>query len=548
MKILSLAFALALSLSALAQPLVETIEVRITNVDVVVTDRSGKPVHGLTKDDFEILEAGKPQAITNFYEIQGEAAPGVPGAEAARSAPEVPPEVARRRIVVFVDNYSIHPHTRKQALEALEKSLDTLMRPGDQVMLVSWNNSREIAFPLTSDRSAILERFKAAQMQTTGAFVIEATKNQVIDYATALLEEAKTGRRLKFTDAYSMSTASARSYAEQLWSAHKTMVLDLQRTIATMAGVEGKKVLVFLGAELPVNPGQDIFARVDSMYLQYMKNIQPSVAREPSRSLAAEMRGVARQANAHGVTMYMIDASDRRSISAEHSLANEAEADFLNEAETQMAMASIAQATGGITIPGGKLFDSAIRTISRDLESYYSLGFRSPDGSDPDRRIQVKVKRDGLRVRSRQTYVSKSADEAVRERVAANVLHGQVKSDFPVAIEVSAPAKQPSGHYQVQLKVTFPSTITLIPEGDHLKGEFAIFIVTGNSRGGLSRVSSETRPMTFPKGAQAQLEAQKHFVYSSPLVIAGGEQIISVAIADKVAGTSGFARTTVVAQ
>src|ERR1051326_4177610 len=44
----------------------ETIEVSIVNLDVIVTDKHGQRVHGLTKDDFEVFEDGKPQAITNF--------------------------------------------------------------------------------------------------------------------------------------------------------------------------------------------------------------------------------------------------------------------------------------------------------------------------------------------------------------------------------------------------------------------------------------------------------------------------------------------------
>ena len=59
------------------QPLVETIEVRVANVDVVVRDRHGNPVVGLTKDDFELFDDGARQNLTNFYEVRrGEDASG----------------------------------------------------------------------------------------------------------------------------------------------------------------------------------------------------------------------------------------------------------------------------------------------------------------------------------------------------------------------------------------------------------------------------------------------------------------------------------------
>ena len=68
--------------------LVENIDVRVINVDVVVTDKKGTVITGLNKDDFEIFENGVPKPISNFYAVEG----GRPtDAEAAAAAP------ARRR-------------------------------------------------------------------------------------------------------------------------------------------------------------------------------------------------------------------------------------------------------------------------------------------------------------------------------------------------------------------------------------------------------------------------------------------------------------------
>jgi hypothetical protein len=46
----------ALLAALLIAQISETIEVRVTNIDVVVTDKSGKRVTGLTRDDFEVFE------------------------------------------------------------------------------------------------------------------------------------------------------------------------------------------------------------------------------------------------------------------------------------------------------------------------------------------------------------------------------------------------------------------------------------------------------------------------------------------------------------
>src|SRR3954447_17585885 len=101
----------ALLAALLIAQISETIEVRVTNIDVVVTDKSGKRVTGLTRDDFEVFENGKPQAVTNFYEVDelpvtSSRLPSVTGDRQPAS------EARQRRLVIFIDNYSIHPFQR----------------------------------------------------------------------------------------------------------------------------------------------------------------------------------------------------------------------------------------------------------------------------------------------------------------------------------------------------------------------------------------------------------------------------------------------------
>ena len=47
----------------------EVIDVNVVNLTVRVTDKEGRPVKGLGRGDFEILEDGKPVEIANFYEV-----------------------------------------------------------------------------------------------------------------------------------------------------------------------------------------------------------------------------------------------------------------------------------------------------------------------------------------------------------------------------------------------------------------------------------------------------------------------------------------------
>jgi VWFA-related protein len=540
----------AVTAGALAQtPLAETIEVRVTNVDVVVTDKAGKPVTGLTKADFEILENGKPQDITNLYEINEATMANAREGGAAAAAEAIPPEVSQRRILIFVDNYSIHPFARNAAFAALEKSLDALMRPGDQGMLVFWNGRQELMLPSTSNRDELLAGFRQAVKTSSNGASIEQMRQQIIEHATQMISDARTPAQNKISmpEAFDIATKEAQNFAEIQWAAEQGMIESVTRTLRTMGGLEGKKAMIFLGAELSEVPALDLFQQIDSMFSLDLKEIKPAVMREHNRNIGEQLRKLARDANANGVTMYLVDTANRLrgGDTTTHLMAPEAQ--YAAETSTSMAMSLVANITGGLAVAGGKTFEKALGTIVNDLSSYYSLGYRSPEG-EGTRKVVVKVKNPAYHVRSRGTYLAKKGSEALEDKVIANAFHPSVRSDFPVSVVADAPQPAENGRYKVKLTVTMPSTLTLIPQDDSLKGEFAVYFATGTQEGGMSDVTKAVQPMTFPGNSRDAIAAQKVFTYTATLLVQPGEQYVSVAVADTLAGTAGFARTKITAE
>ena len=133
----------------------DVIDVRVVNVEVVVTDREGNRVRGLTASDFELLVDGEPAPIAYFTEIDEGIVRAAPptGVEVADAMPALHTgEEVGTNFLVFIDDFfSIRQH-RDGVLRGLEQDL-TQLGPADRVaavasdganvtLLTGWTNSR----------------------------------------------------------------------------------------------------------------------------------------------------------------------------------------------------------------------------------------------------------------------------------------------------------------------------------------------------------------------------------------------------------------------
>ncbi len=151
-------------------PLVRNVDVTVTNIDVVVTDKKGNRIRGLKRDDFEVYEDGQLQPLTNFFAVDGgkvvyfgdEAVPGVaspapgpspvPVATPAPAEPAVAPlPVPKTKIVIFIDNLSLQPFNRNRVLKNLETWARENIRDNVEAMVVTWDRSLKVRRKFTND-------------------------------------------------------------------------------------------------------------------------------------------------------------------------------------------------------------------------------------------------------------------------------------------------------------------------------------------------------------------------------------------------------------
>ncbi len=151
--IITVASALEFPLAAQQQqPFRESVDVRVINIDVYVEDAAGNPVTGLAASDFEIIEDGKPQPITNFAEYRSGTF-----VEPAESAPDGiqfvrPAETRQPRTIVFlVDAFNQRPNVREELFSRIREFMRDGLEPGDRAALFNWRHSLTTVVPLTTD-------------------------------------------------------------------------------------------------------------------------------------------------------------------------------------------------------------------------------------------------------------------------------------------------------------------------------------------------------------------------------------------------------------
>ena len=119
----------------------ETVEVRVINVEVVVTDKQGLPVTGLQPGDFALKVDGAEVPIQYFTEVRGgDAIEGPPDAPVmVPGVPQLAPGTpVGTSYLVFIDDFYPLARDRDLVIEKLSADLGRL-RPEDRMAVVAYD-------------------------------------------------------------------------------------------------------------------------------------------------------------------------------------------------------------------------------------------------------------------------------------------------------------------------------------------------------------------------------------------------------------------------
>lgn len=521
---------------------VEAVDVSVVNVDVYVTDRKGNPVTGLTRDDFELFVDGRPEPLTNFYAVSGGgtttlAAEGIPVERRSNRTPqetpataisesEATPESQRLWMVIYVDNWNLDPLARNRVFRQLREFLNDMVGAEDQVMVVSYERTLHQRLPFTSDPQAVsrtLIDLEAVAGRSSGGVWEREQMLRAIDEAESSSEVS--GR--------------IRLHAEEVRNEMQFTLDALSQIVGSLAGLPGRKAVIYLSNGLPMTPGTDLF------YAQQQKfRDSTALAREAEFNLSRRYQELTNLANAHRVAFYTLDAAGLEvaaGLEAEYR-GRSATADWAtsvlasHQANLDDGLRFMAQRTGGMAILNTNDVRPGLEKVAAGFGSYYSLGFSHDMNVDGRyHEIQVRVKKKGLTVRHREGFREKSADTRMHEAVEAALRFGRDRNPLKVEISLASARQGEQRRRRLPLTVRIPlGELLLVRQGDRHVGRVTVYFSALDDNGDLAPVQSVLVPIEIPD-ADLDEALQSVWPVRQELLLGAGRQTVAVAVRDELA-------------
>src|SRR5438132_2350273 len=393
------------------------VNTELVQTDVMVFDRKGHFVDGLTGDQFALKVDNKPTSISFFERVTSgkESTPRDPAAARSESTSNPGPVIVRGRTVIFfVDDLHLAPdslvRTRKALLEFIERG----MNDKDQVAITSASGQIGFLQQFTDDKAALRSAvarlnyrantkmdMNSPPMSEYIALKIREGDEQSMNYYVKELEKQncfKTGTPLTFQMVCTMSPQAMVQYVRE--RAQEMVIMAGPDTDNTLILLEG---LMRTAGQLPGR--KLVFMISDGFYLNDRKS--GSLGRIKRITDAAGRAGVVIYTlDARGIIGESLDVTNNRPIEEEGLTVSSNIGEIIASQDGLNALA-------GDT--GGKAFRNTNAPMSEwvdkvldETANYYLVAWR-PDTEEQKRgkfnHIEASIiGRPDLTVRLRSSY------------------------------------------------------------------------------------------------------------------------------------------------
>ncbi|MCP4658837.1 MAG: VWA domain-containing protein [bacterium] len=548
---------------------VESIDVRVINLEVVVTDRGGNRVTDLRPEDFRLIVDGEEVAIDYFSEIrQRQAVSPQPAAqERHREDPEaeIPwapaPAVDAGADVVthfllFVDNYfGIQGH-RDLVLEELQDDL-SMLGPNDRFAIIAFDGRElDLIGPWSSSPETIKENLRRAMEQPAFGLARRGEQSRFDKgYDLMGIKQAKAA----------FATNRVRSFSRQI----KSVVGAATSAMRSYATLPGRKVMLLMAGGWPRDPivytvGMDHEVRAASLHYSSTKDLNNLISTAnllgytlyPIDLPGAQVRGpgagdrsvwMEDMANiGYGAAAGGSSGGDSRepapdlsadrvdSVQAERSFA----ASTLNfnrtvgrEHEIEASLMVMAEKTGGLAMLNS-FREVALAETLQDVGSYYWLGFTPERHRDDEQHsMRVKILRPGLKARSRRGFSDFSRATEATMMVESQLLFSTNLGTQALGVELGTPERHRRGQLRVPVSLRIPlDGVVMLPVAEGHQAQLELRVAAIDEDGN----RSEIPVIPIRLGGATPPPAGAHAVYDTELRLRSDTRRLVLAVHDVV--------------
>lgn len=488
----------------------EVIDVRVVNLEVVVTDHEGVRVLGLLPEDFALTVDGQEVPVEFFTEVVGgtSIAPGAAQATVPALAPGRPVGTS---YLVFVDEYFAIERDRDRALRKLTEDLP-LLGSEDRMAIVAYDGTTIDMLSTWSSSVETLGRVldKASDRPTYGL------------QRRAELRTFRTTRPLE-RDAITRSFVGApadlgldldlqeEAEAERIAGQVERTVLAATAALRGFANPPGRKVMILLSGGWPYNPVQWVVD--DPSRVAYASQVrQGDELFAPLIEAANRLGYTLYPADVPGLSPILFDDDDVAVTGAGTFRSTR----FEREQEVEHTLGRLARLTGGrafLNSSGNDVFAGAVD----DTRSYYWLGFTPTwEGSDEAHDVRVRVRRKGFDVRSRQNFTDLSRATEVTMMVESTLLFGNTPGSENLPASFGAAVRAGRGKVRVPFRLGLPlHELTFLPGAEDLRSDIELRVAVIDEDGNTAEIP--VVPLTIV--AKAPPSGERFETYESELKI-----------------------------
>ena len=443
--------------------------IRMISADIIVT-KGGQFVEDLTKDDFKLFEDGKRVHIDSFklFRVEEESVES----QQHFNAPN------KKLAVIFHDAHYWEKNIGQEINQIADRLIELAERGYEVIILqLSWVKGLEILQPFTSDELLIKKAVEKAA-RVTGSD--KSFEDLWLDKPRIQEQEA---RGLGFEE-----KSVRQAYLDIERHRFEKGIGGILAACNLMKSLPGRKSILLVSDGLSdlSSPDMETVKRISSSESFTQRDTLDAIhirdrgligkirifdpfnilKRKEFKSSDEVIKELIHFANAQNISLYSLDPTAfTKSISPETSAMffGKEDIDLLKFKGQEyrrrvQKLRLISNETGAVSLSGSKKYDGLLQLMNTDFSYYYQLNFK-PKRKKADNKyhkMEVKVDRRGVNVRSRKGYTDYSEEERGKILLVSVYYNPSLFKELPFEAKF-VPFLTDSGNYEPWMNIAFPS-------------------------------------------------------------------------------------------